>query len=405
MKDGWKEGKLCDLCTIERGGSPRPIKSFITTAENGLNWIKIGDTEKDGKYIYKTAEKIKPEGLKKSRWVEKDEFLLSNSMSFGRPYILKTNGCIHDGWLVLRDYQANLTIDFFYYLLTSPRVQNQFKAKAQGSTVSNLNTDRVASVVVSYPSLSVQQSIVEYLDSSFAKIDAMKANAKKALDEAKALFQASLKSLLEPKDGWTEKVMKDVCETITDFVAAGSFASLRENVVYNDSEDYAQLVRTTDLKSNFSKGHFVYVNKHAFDYLYRVNLDKDCIILPNVGVNCGEVYFVTPSQLPYANNVLGPNAVMVRSNRHDNCFLSYLFQGKDFQEQLSGITSHMAQPKFNKTGLKTLTLRLPSLTEQQSIVTVLDNVRAKVDQLQANYDKISAECDALKQALLKQVFE
>lgn len=150
-KEGWEEKKLGQLCRIERGGSPRPIKQFITDDEDGLNWIKIGDTDPQGKYIYSTKEKIRPEGLKKSRWVEKDEFLLSNSMSFGRPYILKTNGCIHDGWLVLRDYQKNLFIDFFYYLLTSANVQNQFKEKAQGSTVSNLNTDRVASTIVQFP--------------------------------------------------------------------------------------------------------------------------------------------------------------------------------------------------------------------------------------------------------------
>ena len=171
MKEGWEYKKLGEVCRIERGGSPRPIKDFITNSPEGLNWIKIGDTDPQGKYIYSTKEKIKPEGLRKSRWVEVDEFLLSNSMSFGRPYILKTNGCIHDGWLVLRDYQNSLIIDYFYYLLISPHVQNQFRTKAQGSTVSNLNTDRVADVNIAFPPLSEQQSIVDYLDSAFAKIE------------------------------------------------------------------------------------------------------------------------------------------------------------------------------------------------------------------------------------------
>lgn len=148
MKEGWEYKRMDEVCSIARGGSPRPIKDYITNDPNGLNWIKIGDTDMGGKYIYSTKEKIKPEGLKKSRWVEEDEFLLSNSMSFGRPYILKTNGCIHDGWLVLRDYQKYLNIDFFYYVLSSENVQRQFRIKAQGSTVSNLNTDRVASVTI-----------------------------------------------------------------------------------------------------------------------------------------------------------------------------------------------------------------------------------------------------------------
>ena len=285
---------------------------------------------------------------------------------------------------------------FFYYVLKSIKLRELGYAR---------HFKLLKEKYIPVPPLSEQQSIVNYLDSAFAKIDAMKANAEKALNEAKALFQASLKEMLEPKEGWEEKKIKEICETVTDFVAAGSFASLRENVVYNSEKDYAQLVRTTDLKSGFSKDGYVYVNEHAFKYLYRVNLDKECIILPNVGVNCGEVYYVTPSILPYNNNVLGPNAVLVRSNNYSNHFLSYLFLGKDFQNKLSDITSHMAQPKFNKTSLKEIVISVPPLSEQQSIVTTLDSLKSNVDRLQANYEKISQECDALKQAILRQVFE
>lgn len=196
-KEGWAEKRIDEVCSIARGGSPRPIKDYITNDPNGLNWIKIGDTDMGGKYIYSTKEKIKPEGLKKSRWVEEDEFLLSNSMSFGRPYILKTNGCIHDGWLVLRDYQKYLDIDFFYYVLSSEFVQKQFRTKAQGSTVSNLNTDRVASVTIPVPSLSEQQSIVETLDSLKSKVDRLQANYDKISHECDALKQAILRKVFE----------------------------------------------------------------------------------------------------------------------------------------------------------------------------------------------------------------
>lgn len=196
-KEGWEEKTLGEVCRIERGGSPRPIKSFITDDPDGLNWIKIGDTDPQGKYIFSTKEKIKREGLKKTRWVEEDEFLLSNSMSFGRPYILKTNGCIHDGWLVLREYQKNLFIDFFYYMLLSSSVQEQFKMKAQGSTVSNLNTERVASVKISYPSLAEQRSIVACLDSLSSNIRKLEELQKKTIAECDALKQAMLREVFE----------------------------------------------------------------------------------------------------------------------------------------------------------------------------------------------------------------
>ena len=101
-KEGWKKVKLGEYAFIVRGGSPRPIDSYITTDENGINWIKIGDIDINGKYVEKTSEKIIPEGKMFSREVHKGDFILSNSMSFGRPYILKIDGCIHDGWLAIQ---------------------------------------------------------------------------------------------------------------------------------------------------------------------------------------------------------------------------------------------------------------------------------------------------------------
>ena len=113
MDTKWRYEKIGDVCIVERGGSPRPIDSYITEDSNGINWIKIGDTD-SSMYITKTEQKIKPEGMKKSRYVKPGDFLLSNSMSFGRPYILKIDGCIHDGWLVLRDEQELFDKRFLY---------------------------------------------------------------------------------------------------------------------------------------------------------------------------------------------------------------------------------------------------------------------------------------------------
>jgi type I restriction enzyme S subunit len=108
----WTTNKLGDICDIARGGSPRPIDKFITENKDGINWIKIGDATRSKKYIYETKEKIKKEGISRSRFVNDGDFLLSNSMSFGRPYIMRTTGCIHDGWLVLSNYQKKLDINF-----------------------------------------------------------------------------------------------------------------------------------------------------------------------------------------------------------------------------------------------------------------------------------------------------
>jgi type I restriction enzyme, S subunit len=175
----WQTAKLGELMKIARGGSPRPIKSYITDDDDGVNWIKIGDTEAGGKYIYSTKEKIRKDGISRSRYVKEGDFLLSNSMSYGRPYILKTDGCIHDGWLVLSEYQSQFDPNYLYYLLSSPNVRAQFDNAARGSTVSNLNIDLVSQVFVSFPPLAEQERIVAKLDAAFAEIDrAMEANEK-----------------------------------------------------------------------------------------------------------------------------------------------------------------------------------------------------------------------------------
>ena len=174
IPDSWIWVRLGDALIIERGGSPRPIKDFITNDPNGINWIKIGDTEKGGKYINATQERIIPEGMKKSRYVQKGDFLLSNSMSFGRPYILNIDGCIHDGWLVLRPVLELFDKDYLYYLLSSPMVFAQFCSRVAGAVVNNLNSDKVALTVVPVPPLAEQKRIVAKLEEILPLCDRLK---------------------------------------------------------------------------------------------------------------------------------------------------------------------------------------------------------------------------------------
>ena len=173
IPDSWRWTKFANICEIARGGSPRPIEAYLTNAENGINWIKIGDTEKGGKYIYSTKEKIKPEGISKSRYVKAGDFLLTNSMSFGRPYILKTDGCIHDGWLVINDDFKVFDQNFLYYLLSSNVMYQLLSIAAQGSTVKNLKSDTVKNVIIPIPPKREQSQIASRIASIFSQLDTM----------------------------------------------------------------------------------------------------------------------------------------------------------------------------------------------------------------------------------------
>ena len=159
IPSNWKWTNLGNISYIVRGGSPRPIKQYITSREDGINWIKIGDVEKGGKYISSTHEKIIPEGEAKSRRVYPGDFLLTNSMSFGRPYISKIEGCIHDGWLLIHDLKG-FNPDYLYYLLSSSYLFGQFTEKASGSTVDNLNIDKVKAAIIPLPPIAEQERIV-----------------------------------------------------------------------------------------------------------------------------------------------------------------------------------------------------------------------------------------------------
>lgn len=162
----WPLVKLGEVLAIARGGSPRPIDDYFTLEASGINWIKIGDVRPGGKYIDRTAQRIRLEGASRSRRVAPGDFLLSNSMSFGRPYILRIDGCIHDGWLVLSDLHKTFDQDFLYNVLRSGGVQAQFAALASGSAVKNLNIKLVGTVAVAAPPLREQVEISSILNST-----------------------------------------------------------------------------------------------------------------------------------------------------------------------------------------------------------------------------------------------
>ena len=189
--DPWEQRKFSELVQIERGGSPRPIDDFITDTPNGLNWIKIGDAPTQGNYITKTAEKIRPEGLSKTREVHPGDLILSNSMSFGKPYIMGIDGCIHDGWLLIRNTYGVFDLTFLCHLLGTPQMLSQYRSLAAGSTVNNLNKELVGNTVVTIPSITEQRVLGDYLEQ---------------LDNLITLHQRELEKLQNIKKSMLEKM-------------------------------------------------------------------------------------------------------------------------------------------------------------------------------------------------------
>ena len=227
IPEDWELLLLGKAAKVYRGGSPRPIQSYITNSPNGVNWIKIGDVRENDKYIYSTQEKIGPDGIAMSREVHIGDFILSNSMSFGRPYILRTNGCIHDGWLTIQEYGHAFSTEYLYYLLSSKIIYKQYIGMAAGSSVKNLNKDKVSSLMVICPPLPEQQRIAEAL----SDVDGMISSLEKLIAKYKSIKTACLQQMF-PQNGetvprmrlpgftgtWEQRKLEDIA---SDMVAGG----------------------------------------------------------------------------------------------------------------------------------------------------------------------------------------
>jgi type I restriction enzyme, S subunit len=375
---GWEVKTLDDLCEIARGGSPRPIKEFITDDPEGINWIKIADATASTKYIYETNQKIKPEGVHRSRMVHEGDFLLSNSMSFGRPYIMKTSGCIHDGWLVLSDKTGLFTQDYLYYFLGSKAAYCQFDSRAAGSTVRNLNIESVRSVEIPIPPLSEQERIVAILDEAFAAIDTATANTQKNLANAKDLFESYSDRMFNSLcDTLQEKTLDDVCENLD-----------RQRVPITKSKRVSGLIP-------------YYGASGVVDHVDKSLFDEDLLLVSEDGANLlARTYLI-------AFSISGPS--WVNNHAHVLRFQSMAYQ-KFVEFYLNSISlepfiSGMAQPKLNQTKLNTIPIPWPENNQQASeVVNSLVAIESESNSVSELAEQKLSHYTNLKQSLLQKAF-
>lgn len=380
----WGVARFGDLCSVMRGGSPRPIQDYITDSPDGINWIKIGDVGAGAKYIESTAEKITAAGLSRSRFVRVGDFLLSNSMSFGRPYILRTDGGIHDGWLVIQDYQSTFHTEFLYYYLSGRPVLAQYMRLAAGSSVLNLNKDLVSNVSVAVPSQPEQRAIAEAL----SDIDALLTGLDRLIAKKRDLKQAAMQQLLTGQtrlpgfEGeWAATTFGQVVQSRSDRIDPRSsgkqdFCVELEHIAPASGEllGSTSAGEQSSLKSVFTVGDVLFGKLRAYLRKYWL---ATCD-----GVCSTEIWVLRPkSQLMTAE------------------FLFQLVKMDDFIEAASNsYGTHM--PRSDWGIVKNFAIALPSLLEQASIATVLSDMDAELAALEARRDKTRALKQGMMQELL-----
>lgn len=242
----WLKSNLGDIVKIDRGSSPRPIQQYLTESDDGVNWVKISDAKEGDKYITSTKEKITRKGAEKSRHVVPGDFILSNSMSLGRAYIMKIEGYIHDGWFVLR-LPNYLNADFFYYLLSSSQVQNQFTSLAVGGVVKNIRSELVKQTVVKIPSIEEQKEIVRKVEVLFAHADQIEQQVQTALEKVNNQTQSILAKAFrgELTAAWRA--------SHPELISGDNSASALLEKIKTEKENLSQQPKTHKLQTNTTK--------------------------------------------------------------------------------------------------------------------------------------------------------
>ena len=420
IPDSWEWIKLGNVCTIARGGSPRPIKEYITTEADGVNWIKIGDTEKNGKYICATSEKIKPSGVSKSRMVHAGDFLLTNSMSFGRPYILKVDGCIHDGWLVISQSAEIFDQDYLYWLLSSNYAYMQFCGKVSGGVVKNLNSDKVSNSVVPLPPLAEQKRIVAKIEEFLPYVDRYAAayekleqfNAKFPEDMKKSILQYAIQGKLveqRAEEGTGEELYRQIQEEKKRLIKEGKIKKekplpeIAEDEIPFDIPESWRWVRFSEIMSTMSTGPFGSM-LHKTDYIEKgiplvnpanmvngKNVPSDKMMISEATRRRLSSYILHAGMIVLGRRgEMGRCAVVTEKEDGWLCgtgsffmepsmslyvyYVVSLFSSPYVKFYLGGESVGTTMSNLNHTILSKMPIPLPPLAEQRRIVAKLDEI-------------------------------
>ena len=425
LPKSWQVKTLGEVFLIERGGSPRPIKQFLTNDENGINWIKIGDTKNVSKYIYSTAEKIKPEGKKHSRFVEVGDLILSNSMSFGRPYIMKTTGCIHDGWVVFRNTKKLIDEEYAYYVLTSSQIYAEFSKLATGSTVKNLSIDRVRQVAIPIPPLEIQRRIVKRLDEAFSRIENGTKHLKSAKDNLTKYKQSLLKSAFNGT--LTQDCPLSLGKSTAESSLRGSEAT--EAIHKIDCHESANADSRNDDKdslngesANLPQGWTIKTLGKVCEFAYGKGLEsvkrkangKYPVYAANGIKDYSDEYMIKePSIIVGRKGSVGSlvltNApcwvldvsyyVVFDRGKYDLMFLYHLLKTLNLNQYARGV-----KPGLSRSQVYELKVKVPPLETQKQIVAILERHFTSADKVSAYIESCLSKAKQLKSSLLKSAF-
>lgn len=389
----WKEYTLYDLVEIIGGGTP---KTTVEEYWNGdINWISVKDFNGDRKYIENTEKTITELGLNKSstKLLKEKDIVISARGTVGALGVIKKPMAFNQSCYGLRAKENLVNSDFLYYLIKNSIAK--LKSNTHGSVFSTITRDTFKCINIKIPNLQEQEKIADILSSLDDKIE-LNNEMNKTLEEmAQSIFKRWFVDFEFPNEdgqpykssggemveselgmipkGWEVKTINEMVN-VTDYVANGSFASLKNNVKQGEDEDYAILIRLVDHNRGF-KGPYMYVDENGYNFLSKSKLYGGEIIISNVGANAGTVFKAPYLQKPMT---LGPNSIMILKSTLDN-YLYYYLTSDIGQNNLKGILGGSAQPKFNKTDFRNIQIVLPNDDIIEKFNSVINTIIEKIE--------------------------
>lgn len=401
MKQGRQIKKLGCLCSFERGltyskGDEAAISTKgvlrsnnVDLSSNTLNFDEI-------KYLKDDID------IPVSKKVKRNSILMC--MSNGSKAHLGKVAIIEDDLdyafggfmgLLVPDEEAVFP-RYFYYALITPMYKSFIKSLSDGANINNLKFADLKEFEIPVPSISEQQCIVALLDAEFAKIDALKANAEKNLQNAKDLFQAALKKELEPKEGWINIQLQEYFD-ITSSKRVFQSEWRKEGIPFYRAREIVKLSKYGSVDNDLFIDPEMY---ELYKKKYGVPMIGD-ILITGVGT-LGVCYLVSDNTPFYFKD---GNVIWLKKQKEiSSRFVVLSFLSDDVQSQVHS-TQGAVVGTYTIEKAKSTTISIPqNIEEQDRITTRLDILIAKCKTLQANYEKTLSLCDDLKQALLRKAF-
>ncbi|MBO4805974.1 MAG: restriction endonuclease subunit S [Paludibacteraceae bacterium] len=389
MKEGWKYKKIKDVGVVIGGTTPSTANPAFWNGN--ICWISPAEL-KGEHYLYDSAKKITEEAVsaKNLKELPIGTVILSSRAPIGKLAINKVPMYCNQGFKCII-CGNELYNEYLYWWLYGKK--DYLNSLGTGATFPEISKSVVENIQIPIPPLPEQHRIVEYLDTQFAKIDALKTNAEQQLQAAKDLFQSALKDLMTPKEGWEMKNLGEVGV----FSRGGNFT-----------------------KSDFVENGIPCIHYGQIHMRFGVTTEKCLTYLPYdfpkiKYAQTGDLIIAITSEDDEGSckctawlgkeNVAVGGHIAVFHHQLDPVFMSYFFMSPSFQKDKLEFTHGFKVVEIKPCDIAKIKIAFPTMEGQKGIVQQLDKINVLIENLKRNYEQTLTLCNDLKQSLLKKIFE